>query len=575
MIWGNSETLLTNRFFLYSVMSTLHIGSQKILRVGYLMHALKNYFNRFITANCACSRKALQLTGGLDEEFTMAWREDTALEFDLCEKSIPIIKVTDAIIVHPVRTANWGISIREQKKGMYNALLYKKHTWLYEKSHMERTPRYYYLITLMLLLALIFSFNNASLMTGCMMVWLLLTGWFTWKRLKNTSRTLLHITEMAFTSAIIPVLSVYWTIYGAVKFNILCMMRFDNEKPKIALFRALQLGDMLCAVPAIRALRFAYRQADIALIGLPWASAFVQRFAHYINRHIVFPGYPGLPEQSFSQAEWDQFITRMQQEKFDCILQMQGNGTIVNEMLQQLQAKQLAGFHQQDSRMDPAWFVQYPEGEHEVMRHLLLMKHLGIPDEGVHMEFPISEQQEAELREVAPFVHQEPYVCVHPGSRNTARQWSPCYFAALADYCAEHGYRVVLTGTKDETHITEYVEALMTHKNKAVNLAGKTSLGVIAPLIKHADLLIANCTGVSHIAAATKTPSLIISMDGEAQRWGPMNDALHHVFDWTQHKSFTEVFHQLASLINSMQKKENAISKVIVFQSGKMGFIAQ
>jgi GT2 family glycosyltransferase len=174
---------------------------------------------RFVTANCACSRKALQLTGGLDEEFTMAWREDTALEFDLKEKDIPIIKVPNAIIVHPVRAASWGISIREQKKGMYNALLYKKHSWLYEKSNTERTPRYYYLITLMLLLALIFSFNNFALMTGCMIVWLLLTGWFTWKRLRNTSRTLLHITEMAFTSAIIPVLSVYWTIYGAVKFK--------------------------------------------------------------------------------------------------------------------------------------------------------------------------------------------------------------------------------------------------------------------------------------------------------------------------------------------------------------------
>jgi glycosyltransferase involved in cell wall biosynthesis len=76
-----------------------------------------------------------------------------------------------------------------------------------------------YIITLMLLLALVFSFNNTRLMAACMIVWFLLTAWFTWKRLRNTSRTLLHITEMAFTSAIIPVLSVYWTIYGAVKFK--------------------------------------------------------------------------------------------------------------------------------------------------------------------------------------------------------------------------------------------------------------------------------------------------------------------------------------------------------------------
>ena len=174
---------------------------------------------RFVTANCACSKKALETIGGLDEEFTMAWREDTALEFDLSEKNIPIVKVPAAVIVHPVRTAGWGVSIKEQKKGMFNALLYKKHTGLYEKSNMERTPRYYYIITLMLIGTILFAFHNISLMTACLAIWLALTGWFAFKRLRNTKRNLTHIAEMVFTSAVIPVLSVYWTIYGAIKFK--------------------------------------------------------------------------------------------------------------------------------------------------------------------------------------------------------------------------------------------------------------------------------------------------------------------------------------------------------------------
>jgi ADP-heptose:LPS heptosyltransferase len=351
------------------------------------------------------------------------------------------------------------------------------------------------------------------------------------------------------------------------------MMRFDIEKPKIALFRALQLGDMLCAVPAMRALRHAFPQADIALIGLPWAGSFVQRFGNYINRHIVFPGYPGLPEQTFSEKTWRQFVANMQQEQFDCIVQMQGNGTNVNDMLLQLQAKQLAGFHRYDCHMDPQWFIEYPEAEHEVMRHLLLMNHLGIQSAGAHLEFPITAQEEATVQQVAPFVQHEPYVCIHPGSRSTARQWPPCYFAALGDHCAEHGYRVVLTGTPDETYITDYVADLMSHK--PVNLAGKTSLGTVAALIEHAHLLIANCTGVSHIAAATQTPSIIISMDGEPHRWGPMNHALHHVFDWTKNRSFTEVHNQLTSLLAMDLKKDNALLRISPIQLGVMGFVVE
>ena len=176
---------------------------------------------RFVTANCACSRKALLLTGGLDEAFTMAWREDTALEFDLSEKNVPIIKVPEAVILHPVRIASWGVSIREQKKSMFNALLYKKHTWLYEKCKMEHIPPYYYLMAGVLLLSLVFSWRHANLMLYCMGAWLALTGWFTWKRLRNTSHNPVHIVEMICTSAIIPVLSIFWNLYGAIKFKTL------------------------------------------------------------------------------------------------------------------------------------------------------------------------------------------------------------------------------------------------------------------------------------------------------------------------------------------------------------------
>lgn len=351
------------------------------------------------------------------------------------------------------------------------------------------------------------------------------------------------------------------------------MMTFTTEKPKIALLRALQLGDMLCAVPAFRALRQAFPLAEITLIGLPWAGSFVQRFNRYLNRHIAFPGYPGLPEQPFSQKDWDKFVEQMRREQFDCIIQMQGNGTIVNDMLQQLGAKQLAGFHRHDCLMNPAWFVEYPETENEINRHLLLMKHLGIPENNPRLEFPITDQEEEAMQELAPFVHYERYVIIHPGSRSSARQWSPCYFAAMADHCVLSGYRVVLTGTADEKYITDYITGLMQYK--AVNLAGKTNLGVVAALIKNASLLIANCTGVSHIAAATQTPSIIISMDGEPHRWGPLNHDLHHVFDWTKKRSFTEVYHQLCDLLIMEQKKEIALSKPVAIQLGAMGFVAQ
>ncbi len=322
-----------------------------------------------------------------------------------------------------------------------------------------------------------------------------------------------------------------------------------HQIKKIAVFRALQLGDMLCVIPAIRSLRSAYPSAQITLLGLPWAKSLINRFPRYFNSFIHFPGYPGLPEQPFDAQEFLHFLSAMQQEKYDLVLQMQGNGTLVNPMVALLGAENTAGFFYKNVYYpDNGLFVEYPEHCHEIERHLKLMDHLELPAAGNYLEFPLYESDLIELSSLELPVVTNEYVCVHPGSRGAWRQWPTEHFAALADYCAGRGLKVLVTGTIDELPLVTEVTALMQHES--VIAAGKTSLGAMAALIKNACLLISNCTGVSHIAAAVKTPSIVISMDGEPERWGPLNHKLHRTIDWTKTNDFNYVMNELEELLS-------------------------
>jgi glycosyltransferase involved in cell wall biosynthesis len=176
----------------------------------------------FITANCACTKKALIKIGGFDERFKMAWREDSDLEFKLISNHITIKRVVHAVVDHPVYRVKWGISILEQKKGLYDALLFKKHPQLY-RNNIGSPSLWMYSLTVLLFLGFLYSilikFGPGVILFGA--CYLSLLFGFTLKRLKYTSKTRNHVFEIICTSFVIPFLSVYYRVYGAIKFKTL------------------------------------------------------------------------------------------------------------------------------------------------------------------------------------------------------------------------------------------------------------------------------------------------------------------------------------------------------------------
>jgi GT2 family glycosyltransferase len=174
----------------------------------------------FVTANVACRRSVLEQVGGFDEQYKVAWREDSDLEFALLSNGETPYYAPDCLVYHPVRTASWGISIKEQQKSLYNALLRKKYPLFYKLYIKESPPGYYYLSVAGIFCALAcFALGRFTTAVTCLGIALLGIIYFIYKRLSQNSLSLRHITEMVLTSLCIPFLSVYWNWYGNYKFR--------------------------------------------------------------------------------------------------------------------------------------------------------------------------------------------------------------------------------------------------------------------------------------------------------------------------------------------------------------------
>jgi ADP-heptose:LPS heptosyltransferase len=309
-----------------------------------------------------------------------------------------------------------------------------------------------------------------------------------------------------------------------------------GEVRRIAVLRSLSLGDMVCATPALRALRSLHPEAVITLVGQAWAREWAQRMED-IDAFEALPPHPLNGEPPAAQAEWLAFVSRMRSRRLDLAVQLHGSGCISNGIVEQWGARHVLMFHEPGERSHGCLSLPWPQSGSEIGRLIRLIRLLDGASTASFDPQPVHPVR-AEDREAArallrdgglPTGHGRGWVCVHAGAKWSSRRWPVSRFAAVAREFAMRGHRVVLTGSEAEAAI---VDSLHTQVPGSVNLCGKTDLWTLGAVIDEARLLICNDTGVSHIAAARRVPSVVISCGSDVARWAPA-DALRHRVLWS------------------------------------------
>lgn len=319
----------------------------------------------------------------------------------------------------------------------------------------------------------------------------------------------------------------------------------------VAVFRALYLGDMLCAVPALRSLRAALPHARIVLVGLPWAEQFSRRYSAYVDDFIAFPGHPDLPEHPALPYAQEDFYSHMREQEFALALQMHGSGEVTNGIVGGFGARVQAGYGTAaSSPCGTKHALPFPAHGAEPLRLLRLVRWLGADTTDCRMEFPLMPEDRDELAHTgaARGLAAGGYVCVHAGARTRDKCWPPARFAEVADRLAsEHGLKIVLTGAASEADLADAVIARM--NTPAINATVPMSVGAMAALMSGARLLICNDTGVSHIAAGLGLRSVVIFSKADMGRWAPLNRRLHRCIRDPEGRKTQLVLAQARSLL--------------------------
>jgi ADP-heptose:LPS heptosyltransferase len=318
-------------------------------------------------------------------------------------------------------------------------------------------------------------------------------------------------------------------IYHSGKRNGFCVAR-----EKIIILRALPgLGDMLCITPTLAALRSNFPKAHISLIGQTWARDWAARYNDYIDRFLDFPGFPGMESWGFDNMF--NFLKARVDENYDWALQVHGSGTLSNTFLTLMGAANVAGYYTPGYFCpDVNTFLVWHEEESEAGRYLRLLRSLGLSVESEDLIFPIlpKDEQEFKVLRETKLTTEKPLAIIHAGASSPLRICPMEVYSRVVSGLGALGFEIVLTGTANEFIYTRKISEMA--EAPVIDLCGQTTLGSVACLLKNSALLICADTGISHLAAAMKTKSVVLFMENPPSRWAPLNKSLHKSIDFRE-----------------------------------------
>jgi heptosyltransferase III len=283
-------------------------------------------------------------------------------------------------------------------------------------------------------------------------------------------------------------------------------------RPRILVIRGGAIGDFVLTLPAIRLLRENFPQAHLEILGYKHIVALAEgRFYADATRSIEYGGLsrffiPGtdLPEDLVEYfSSFQQVVSYL----YDPDRFFEGN-------LRRAGVKHF--LHGSPALDDSAHAAQQ----------------LAQPLEGLALfleeKAPVLFPSETDQQFAAGFLERAfpatagPLIALHPGSGGERKNWPVDRWAALGDvlfFLAPDARVLLVGGEADHDQIAHLRDAW---RHRPIHTAMDLPLPELAAVLQRSRLFLGHDSGISHIAAATGAPSLLLFGPTDPDIWAPL-----------------------------------------------------
>jgi lipopolysaccharide heptosyltransferase III len=286
------------------------------------------------------------------------------------------------------------------------------------------------------------------------------------------------------------------------------------------------LGDVLLAIPALRALRRGPRGVEVAIA----AQSHVGALLHGLDEVDAYQRFDALGlDALFADVPAPPALVRALGDVDHVVCWFGARDAQFADRLRAI--------------VPSAVIARSVPDTGTVWEHLVLTAARGTEADRTPVRVPSALVDDGrQALEAAGWAGERPLLVVHPGASGPAKEWPVDRFAHVIEPLTERFAVAVHEGPTDR----DAARGLRDRLSGAVLHLDQPSLSVLAGALVHASAYLGNDSGVSHLAAAVGVPSVVL-FRSDALPWAPWASGVEVVAVDTTTRSADENTHEAAA----------------------------